>query len=126
MAINFKLIDNIIWITMSAATLCLAGGGLLHHIPEGFAIFFGALWGSVNFFFLKHFMKTLLLQKKRIGKLILLAGLKWPLLYLAGYGLLKAQFFPVLFILAGFSLVFVCAAILGIREAVRYYGRTSA
>jgi hypothetical protein len=117
MGIKIKLI---IQATVIAALLSLIGSVLFHHVWEGVAIFAGALWGSVNLFFLKLLMQSLLLQRaKNRLKLALLVCIKCPLLYLAGYGLLKTKYLPPLYLLVGFSIIFANVVILGLCEVLK-------
>jgi hypothetical protein len=114
---QLKIINQTIQATLLVAAIALIGSLFLHRMPQGIALFAGALWGSVNLFFLKHVMHHLLLRNgEKHLKLSLLFCLKWPLLYLAGYGLLKTTYLPTLYLLGGFSLLLGMILILGLKE----------
>ena len=71
-------------------------------------IFMGCLWGCVNLFFLTNLItETTNLEGINKKRVLLLVLLKFPLLYLSGYFLLRINYFPVTSLLAGFTLIFV-------------------
>jgi hypothetical protein len=119
MAIRLKTIEEIIYLTLFIALICLAGGALTHHVKQAVALFAGALFASANLFFLKYFIHNLLLQKEQIGKLMLLLMIKFPLLYLSGYGLMKIKYFSKLYLLVGFTLQFAVMFILAVFGALK-------
>jgi len=74
----------------------------------GLGVFLGTAWGIANF----HFLSELVVAAVTPGipdkrKTVLLALIKFPVLYFAGYLLLKHTGLPVLSSLIGFSLLFV-------------------
>jgi hypothetical protein len=73
----------------------------------GLGILLGCLWGVVNLHFLRSVVVcyTNLSQRSK-RQLLLLLLLKFPLLYLVGYLLLKSSLFPVLSLVVGFTLIF--------------------
>ncbi|MDH3890396.1 MAG: hypothetical protein OEV49_04880 [candidate division Zixibacteria bacterium] len=96
-------------------TLRTAGIVLLIFFPFGFyylgfypalAVFSGGVWGMVNFIFLSAFIRTVAVigevDKMRTA---VLALIKFPLLYLAGYGLLLVPQFGMYHLVAGFSIL---------------------
>jgi|ERR1700722_4403973 len=116
---RLKLIDTMMQATIGVAIICLIGGSLTHYVREGISLFAGALWGSVNFYLLKHLMQNLLLHKeKKYLKLIILFSIKWPLLYLAGYGLLKTGYFSSAYLLIGFSIILCMIFIFGMKKVL--------
>ncbi|HWR84343.1 MAG TPA: ATP synthase subunit I [Candidatus Deferrimicrobium sp.] len=68
------------------------------------AVFFGGVWGMVNFIFLTALVRAALrpdgVDKIKVAGLALV---KFPLLYLSGYFLLKVKEFEPLHLLIGFS-----------------------
>lgn len=119
--VRLRAIEKIIYATLIAAVICLAGGGLIFHFQEGLAIFAGAVWGSLNLFFLKHLIQNLLLRTGKNIKLFMLVCIKWPLLYLAGYALLKIDYLSSLYLLIGFSISIGMLFIFGIAGALKSY-----
>lgn len=72
-------------------------------------ILVGAIWGCLNLLFLTHLITEVFSPGKEIrkGKVILIALVKFPLLYAAGYLLLRINYFPAESLLSGFTLIFV-------------------
>jgi len=73
----------------------------------GLGILLGCLWGVVNL----HFLRSVVVCYTKLSgrskrQLLLLLLLKFPLLYLVGYLLLKSSLFPVLSLVVGFTLIF--------------------
>lgn len=70
-------------------------------------IFVGCGWGCLNFYFLTNLITQATnpggIDRKRVGLLVLV---KFPLLYLSGYFLLRLKYFPVTSLLAGFTIIF--------------------
>jgi hypothetical protein len=75
----------------------------------GAGILSGAIWGCLNLIFLTHLITEVFTpaQEVRKGKIILIALIKFPLLYLFGFGLLKINYFPPISLLSGFTLIFL-------------------
>jgi hypothetical protein len=68
------------------------------------AILSGGVWGMLNLLFLSAFIRvTLIPGKVPLEKAIVFGIVKFPLLYLAGYGLLKIKLLDPRLLLAGFS-----------------------
>ncbi len=73
----------------------------------GLGIVLGCLWGVVNLHFLRSVVVCYTnLSGRSKRQLLLLLLLKFPLLYLVGYLLLKWSLFPVLSLVVGFTLIF--------------------
>lgn len=75
------------------------------HFGLGFLI--GSTWSLVNFLFLRSLIKEVVSPdgaRKTITAV--LALLKFPLLYVAGYFVVRLGEFPVTSLLTGFSLIF--------------------
>ena len=88
--------------------LSLLFGTYYYGFYPALAFFSGGVWGMINLFFLMGVVKAAIRPDgadkiKAIGMMIF----KFPLLYLAGYFLLKVPQFEPLHLLAGFSLLFV-------------------
>jgi hypothetical protein len=94
-------------------TLKTFGILLLVYVPFGLyygggyptvAVLSGGVWGMLNLLFLSAFIRvTLIPGKVPLERAIIFGLVKFPLLYLAGYGLLKISVFDPLLLLAGFS-----------------------
>ncbi len=75
----------------------------------GGGILAGAIWCSLNLLFLTHLITEVFTPAKEVkkGKVVMIALIKFPLLYAAGYLLLKINFFPAESLLSGFTLIFL-------------------
>lgn len=73
--------------------------------PSGAAgTFVGGLWIFLNSFFLFQLLEVgMNAQARPKDRILLLTVLKFPVLYVAGYFILKSRFFPVYGILAGLT-----------------------
>ena len=101
--------------TLILALLCLIVVGFYYGPQHGLGIFAGAVWGCVNLFFIKQLVQNwLIVGSKDYLKIYTILGIKFPLLYLAGYGLLRIKYLPPLNILLGFSLIFLVIFLKGL------------
>ncbi len=73
----------------------------------GLGFFVGAAWSLINLFFIRTLIKEVVSPNEaRKSITAVLALLKFPLLYVAGYFIVASEFFSVYALLAGFSLLF--------------------
>jgi len=83
------------------------------------AIFSGGVWGIVNIIFLSTVVRSAIRPEGVTGGPLVLALLvKFPLLYLAGYALLKVPQFNALNLLVGFS---TCLAVIALKALGRAF-----
>ena len=98
-------------------TLKVSGIVLLVFLPFGLyylgiypalAVFSGGVWGMVNLIFISALVRATL-RPEKVDKLKVagIAMFKFPLLYLSGYFLTQVPQFDPLYLLAGFSSLFV-------------------
>jgi hypothetical protein len=75
----------------------------------GAGILVGTIWGCVNLYFLTSLITEIFSPGKEVrkGKVLLIALVKFPLLYLVGYVLLIIKFFPPISLVLGFTLIFL-------------------
>jgi len=100
-------------ISFVGRTIRTTGILLLIFLPFGFyylgtwptlAIFSGGVWGIINLIFLSAMVRAAVRPDGADTRRVASVGLiKFPLLYLAGYFLLKVPQFDALFLLIGFS-----------------------
>ena len=95
-------------------SLVLAALGFLfvtvyYRFEFGAGILAGTVWGCLNLLFLTHLITEVFSPGKEVrkGKVIAIALVKFPLLYAAGYLLLRINYFPAISLLSGFTLLFV-------------------
>ncbi len=103
-------------LTALAAVLCLsaAAASLAFGAPLFAAgLLAGAAWIFLNSYFLFRLVHVGLEPKARVkDRILLFSILKFPVLYVAGFFILKSRVYPVYGILAGltlFLLAFVCS-----------------
>jgi hypothetical protein len=120
-----KFIDTAVIATFLAAAVLAS---CAHHqgYKPALEIAVGAIWGSCNLLFLKCFFISLITPAaKNLFKIVILLTIKWPVLYLAGYALLKIAHFSPMYFGIGFALTFgimlalVCAQWLLLRTTSR-------
>ena len=75
----------------------------------GAGILVGTIWGCANLYFLTNLITEIFSPGKEVrkGKVLLIALVKFPLLYLIGYVLLIIKFFPPISLVLGFTLIFL-------------------
>jgi len=112
---ELEFINRVIKTTLILAVLVLIVVSFYYGLPYGLGIFAGAIWGCVNLFFLKQLVRNwLVVGPKDHLKIYTILGIKFPLLYLAGFGLLKIYYVPPLSLLLGFSLIFAVIFLKGL------------
>ena len=104
-------IDFINKVIVASIVLGLAGliiGGSYFGFMVGLGIFVGTAWGCINLYLIKCVMHSALEPAaKSYFNVIVLLGIKFPILYAAGFGILKMGYFSVISLLFGFSLPFI-------------------
>ena len=110
-----NFIARIMKVTLVLASATCFITGLYAGTSQGIGVLLGAFWGMANLYFMKISIEKWLVPGNRDHwVLFALLQLKFPLLYLGGYGLLKA--FPPLYLILGSSLVFLAIFFLGIYK----------
>ena len=109
-------------------TLRTTGYLILIFLPFGFfylgvyptlAIFSGCVWGIVNILFITRLVKVTIRPGGVDGFHAIAWGiLKFPLLYLAGYFLLKVPYFEPLYLLIGFTSILAVMVLKVIGRAI--------
>jgi hypothetical protein len=110
-----NFIGNTLKITLALALATSLITTFYSGIFDAAGLLLGALWGMANLYFIKVSLEKWLAPGAR-DHLVLFAflQLKFPLLYLAGYGLLKI--FSPLYLILGSSLIFLAVLFLGIYK----------
>lgn len=103
---EIEFVNRVIKVTLILAGITFAIISFYYGLPYGLAILAGAGWGCVNLYFLKQLISNwLTLEPRDHLKIWTIMGIKFPILYLAGFGLLKIKYLPALNLLLGFSLI---------------------
>lgn len=104
-----EFIHRVIKTSLVLAVLCLLFVTVYYNFRFGAGITAGAIWGCLNLLFLTNLIIEIFSpgMEVRKGRVILIAVVKFPLLYAAGYLLLRIDYFPAESLLIGFTLPFV-------------------
>jgi hypothetical protein len=104
--------------TLVIGALAGAVVALLGHRAVGAGILVGAAWGAANLWGLARLLRMLTRREGEASRrmLLLWSAVKFPLLYGAGYAILRWGRMPVESLLGGFSLLFM---VWGVEAAVR-------
>jgi hypothetical protein len=91
------------------AVLILLFVTVYYDFKFGAGILAGSVWGCLNLYFLTQLITEVFSPGKEVKKrkVVLIAVVKFPFLYLAGYLLLKINYFPPLSLICGFTLIFL-------------------
>lgn len=109
-----KLVSYVTLISFVLSVTIFAITGFYTNFFDAFGIIVGTIWSSINLYFLKKLFQELLkIDSRNPLKLYTLIGIKFPLLYLMGYGVLKWKLFPLLNLLLGFSVMLIAIFLLG-------------
>lgn len=101
---TFKLLRRVLIILIS----CISLIGLYYDWNAMLGIYTGIVWGLANFYFIKQLVSCFLMAKqKNYMQILLFALIKFPLLYLVGYGLLSIPYFSPWNLLIGFSIALI-------------------
>lgn len=114
MDVGFEFLHKAIATTLILALL--SSGATLYFVgtEEAISLLFGGIWGSINLYLLKYLLQSLLLPgSKNYAKIALLAAVKFPLLYVAGYFALAIFGLSPYYSLLGFSLIFLVLILKG-------------
>src|SRR3990172_7475627 len=103
---GLEFITRVIKVTLILAAVSLLAVSVYYGFGFGLAIFLGSLWGCVNLFFIKLLVQEFITAEKRdYLRIWTILGIKFPILYLAGFGLLRIDYLPALNLALGFSLI---------------------
>lgn len=104
---GIEFIHRVIKTSLVLAVLLFLFVTFYHRFDYASGILIGCGWGCLNLYFLTSLITRATnpggIDRKRV---VLLVLVKFPLLYLSGYILLKLKYFPVTSLLAGFTIIF--------------------
>ena len=106
---GIEFIHRVIKTSLVVAVLCFLFVTVYYNFKFGAGILAGTIWGSLNLWFLTQLIVEIFSPGKEVrkGKMILIAVVKFPLLYAAGFILLRINYFPPLSLVSGFTLIFL-------------------
>lgn len=105
---GLEFINRVIKTTLLLGALIFVFGSFYFDYIYSTGIFIGMLWGCANLWFIRQFMVNYLTPgERKMGRLAVLAIIKFPVLYAAAFLILKLGWFSVVAFIIGFSLIFV-------------------
>ena len=106
---GIEFIHRVIKTSLVVAVLCFLFVTVYYNFKFGAGILAGSVWGCLNLWFLTQLVVEIFSPGKEIkkGKVIVIAVVKFPLLYAAGYFLLKINYFHPIGLVSGFTLIFL-------------------
>ena len=109
MIMGVEFIHRVIKTSLVLAVLGFLFVTVYYDFKFGAGILAGTVWGCLNLLFLTRLITEVFTPGEEVkkGKVIIIALVKFPLLYLCGYVLLKIDYFPAISLLSGFTLIFV-------------------
>jgi hypothetical protein len=112
-----NFVSHAIKLTFPLAVFVSLVLGFCFNFFDASGVLLGAFWGMANVYCLKKSLENLLKTETRNGWLFFIfLQIKFPMLYLIGYFLLKV--FSPLYLALGSTLVFVSILMLGIYLAI--------
>jgi hypothetical protein len=104
-----EFIHRVIKTSLVVAVLGFLFVTVYYNFRFGAGILVGAIWGCANLYFLTNLITEIFSPGKEVrkGKVLLIALVKFPLLYLIGYVLLIIKYFPAISLVSGFTLIFL-------------------
>lgn len=113
MVVNTKMKNIVLALLVSFLTILVSflTNSFLFSPNDATGIFFGLVWGCVNFYLIRQLLSTYFIRtEKKYLKFLLISLIKFPLLYFAGYQLLQIQYFSPWNLLIGFSISLIVFA----------------
>jgi hypothetical protein len=106
---GLDFINRVIKTSLVLAVLGFLFVTVYYDFRFGAGILAGAVWGCLNLLFLANLVTEVFSPGREVrkGRVILIAVVKFPLLYATGYLLLRIRYFPAESLVAGFTLLFV-------------------
>jgi ABC-type uncharacterized transport system permease subunit len=116
---GIEFIHRVIKTSLILAFLIFLFVSFYYRFDYASGIFVGCGWGCMNLFFLTNLItETTNLEGINKKRVLLLVLLKFPLLYVTGYFLLRINYFPVTSLLVGFTLIFAVVLLKAVGKMV--------
>jgi hypothetical protein len=106
---GIEFIYRVIKTSLILAVLILLFVTVYYDFKFGAGILAGCIWGCLNLYLLTQLITHIFSPGKEVKKkkVVFVAVVKFPLLYLTGFLLLKLNYFPPLSLICGFTLIFL-------------------
>lgn len=119
MGMKLEFIDKVLKTAFLFAFITFCFLWVFQDLSAGASVLAGAFWGILNLYVIKQLCHNILLEKyKEPLKLFFLFGIKCPVLYAIGFGLLKIKYFSFLYLVLGFSLLLASILLVGILSLI--------
>ena len=116
---GIEFIHRTIKTSLILALIILLFVSVYYNFKFALGVLVGCMWGCLNLYFLSSLIvETIKLEKINKRKVLLIVLVKFPLLYLLGYLLLRIKYFSALSLLAGFTLIFVVLALKALGRVI--------
>ena len=116
---GLEFINRVIKTTLLLGALVFIFGSFYFDYIYATGIFIGMLWGCANLWLIRQFIVNYITPGDRnLGKLSLLAVVKFPVLYAAAFLILKLGWFSVVSFVIGFSLIFIVITLKALGKLV--------
>ncbi|MCE2982121.1 MAG: hypothetical protein LW832_01015 [Parachlamydia sp.] len=116
-----KFIPEVCWLAVGLSIIASTAACMTFNVISAASILAGTGWGCLNLYFLKKFLEEYLKGSAReYLSCYTWMLIKFPLLYLFGFGLLKLKVFSLLGLTAGFSLIFASMFLMGVKSVINF------
>lgn len=109
---GLEFLHRVMRATAVVGVLAFAFVALYYNVEFAWGILVGCAWGIGNFWALTRVITALVtphgIDRRRA---LIMAAIKFPVLYVGGYFILTSGWFPPLALLAGFTILFVVVAL---------------
>ena len=121
---GLEFVGRIIRTSLVVGAIVLIFGSFYHDWNYSLGIFIGLLFSCANLWAIMWFVRrTITLEQRKTKSIVLIALVKFPVLYLVGYLILKSEIVPVASLLVGFSLVFVIIVLKVLGRLIQSSGK---
>ena len=105
--------------TLVVGVIAFAFVGLYYDVSFGLGMLIGCLWGVANFWAITRVL-TAVMTRGPIDRhrAFIFAAIKFPVLYVAGFLLLRSGWFEPISLVAGFSLLFLVVLLKALGRVV--------
>ncbi len=106
---GIEFIHRVVRTSLVLAALIFLFVTVYYQFRFGAGILAGSIWGCLNLWFLTQLITEIFSPGKEVkkGRVIIIAVVKFPLLYAVGYSLLGILHLPPVSLLIGFTLIFL-------------------
>lgn len=106
---NLEFVDRVIKTSLIISILAALFLSVYVSFPFSLSFILGCFWGCANLFLIRMLVTRLIVSepRKNIKMILAILVVKFPLLYFAGYLLIKWSYLSVYGLLWGFTVIFI-------------------